>query len=302
MRTSVLTVFCLLAVTTLSATQERVDSSMETHVPILIDDGDQHISPEVLVDKRQLVNLVADLDSNYEERGSSKVDVSTTKASDKFQALMHIIEETQRPSADAFDLHTIPDKLNGQILIHWKIRVNNNGEYTYKVILRTTDVNNKENPVHKDVYKYHCKHYAYVDQFLCVSAKCEVTPFSPTPPPAIRCAMNYRFSQQVITTVYESTHESTTSNPNEDVYVQILQCMKEKVERLPPRGEEICFYIGFEPENIVSIEEMHSKLIEDGWKKTQDNTYERRTVVEERKAVGIIDQNEMTLVDGNIAP
>lgn len=228
-----------------------------------------------------------------------EVDVSAKRAAEQFEKLHNLMKDGigERTHLSHYILNVNPqtDNVNNTMLEEWRIGHGLDGQRNYKLILTTTDAYNEETPIHVQEIDFHCKFMEVVEHMLCIPDKCDLEPFETTPTPGVICAFNYRNSQKLLTTFYESSHSIDKEDLGDGLYESTIDCMKKKIERITLRGNIECYYEGFEPDNIVSREEMEKVLIEEGWKRLESGEFERETVVEEKEASGVVDTNEMTL-------
>lgn len=54
------------------------------------------------------------------------------------------------------------------------------------------------------------------------------------------------------------------------------------METVKPTKETVCYYTGFQPNNIVSMEELETKLRDEGYKKDDNGQWVRKGEVIER--------------------
>lgn len=251
----------------------------------------------VVVDNRGSMDLANGIEDVIHQ-GNNNVDISTKRASVMFQMLENKMAELQNPShLSHFVMNEIEGNENGQLLEEWRIGTDTLGHKIYEVIIKTLNINaeNPEDRVHQQLVLFQCKFFEYYEEMICVPEHCDLTPFINTPTPGVVCAKNYRYSQELITTLYESSHTTDREDVGAGIYDLSLECMKKKIETLPVRGEEICYYEGFEPENITPLSEMEANLFADGWVRLEDGTYQRESVVESKNTDVRVDENEMTI-------
>jgi hypothetical protein len=243
------------------------------------------------------VNLANDVDVN-EINTDGVIDVSAARAAKVFEKLHFVMDagfgELTHLSHYVLNVNSEVED-NNTMLEQWRIGHDENGQRTYMLILKTTDRFNLENPVHTQMVKFQCKYEEYVEHMLCIPDKCDLEAFETSPPPGIICAWNYRQSQRFLTTVYESSHDVSHQDLGDGVYESSIDCMKKKIEKMSLSGIWECYYKGFEPDNIVSIAEMEKALLSEGWRRLENGTYERETVVEDKDASAVVNENNMTL-------
>lgn len=243
------------------------------------------------------VDLANNVDVN-EINTDGEVDISAKRAAQVFEHLHFIMEagfgEMSHLSHYVLNVNSDVED-NNTMLEHWRIGHDENGQRTYMLIIKTTDRYNLEEPVHEQIIKFQCKYEDYVEHMLCIPDKCDLEAFETTPPPGIICAWNYRESQKFLTTVYESSHDTEHTDLGDGVYEASIDCMKKKIERMRLTGIWECYYKGFEPDNIVTLKEMEAGLLSDGWKRLENGSFERETVVEQKDASAVVDKNNMTL-------
>ena len=189
------------------------------------------------------------------------------------------------------------EDVNNTLLEEWRISRDLLGNQTYTLVLTTTNAYDEENPLHVQLIHFQCKYEEFVEHMLCIPNECSLEPFETTPTPGVVCAYNYRQSQKTLTTFYEASHTTSQEDLSDGLYESTIDCMKEKIEKLTVGSNIECYYKGFEPENIVSFEEMNKALIDEGWKRLEDGSYERRSIVEEKSASAKVDENNMTVTE-----
>ena len=249
------------------------------------------------VDLTKSVGALDEIQVIYHTEDNNVVDISTKRASDILGRMM--TEIGGRSSLTHYVLNKIEGVENGQLIEKWRIANDLMGKRIYEVIIQTTNINDLENPVHQQVVKYQCIHYEYAERTLCIHDGCSLDPFVPNPTPGVICAKNYRYSQELIAVVYESTHNSENTNLGEGVYDITLECMKNKIETMPIKGEEVCYYEGFKPLNITPISEIREKLEGEGWTELKDGTFERKSTIETKTADVKVDENNMAIESNN---
>lgn len=238
-----------------------------------------------------------------ETKNSGEVDVGAKRAADQFQILHDLMENGlgEQLHMEHFVLNVNPDTedVNNTMLEKWRIGEDENGVRNYSVTLTTTNVYDEENPQYRQTIKYQCKYEPIVEHMICIPDKCDLESFSATPTPGVLCAHNYRMSQRLLATVFESSHNTDKSDAGDGVYDLTIDCMKKKVETMEIGSTVECYYKGFEPANIVSYEDMNKSLLDEGWKRLEDGTYRRETVVEEKEGSAKVDQNNMALTENS---
>jgi len=256
--------------------------------------------PLPIVDERpNPVDLTNGINVNSTVSGG-EVDVGAKRAAQEFEKLHDIFERAGwRTHLSHYVLNVNPDTedVNNTLLEEWRMSRDLEGQLTYTLVLTTTNAYDEKNPLHVQIIKYQCKYEKMVEHMLCIPNECSLEPFETTPTPGVECAHNYRQSQKTLTTFYEASHTTDQQDLADGLYESTIDCMKEKIEKLTIGSTVECYYKGFEPSNIVSFEQMNKALIDDGWKRLEDGTYERKTVVEEKSASAVVDENGMTLTE-----
>ena len=256
-------------------------------------------TPPIVDERPNPVDLSNGINVNSNVEGG-EVDVGAKRAAVEFEKLYHLLQkEGFRTHLSHYVLNVNPDTedVNNTLLEEWRISRSLLGELTYTLVLTTTNAYDTENPLHVQLIHFQCKYEDYVEHMLCIPDKCSLDPFEATPTPGVICAYNYRQSQKTLTTIYEASHTTDQVDLADGLYESTIDCMKEKIEKLKISGNIECYYKGFEPENIVSYEEMNKALIDEGWKRLEDGTYERKSIVEEKSASALVDENNMTVVE-----
>ena len=254
------------------------------------------------------VDLSNDIDVN-EVNESAEVDVSAKRAAEVFGKLHEIMAKGQGElshySHYVLNVNNDTDSMNNTLLEHWRIGHDDLGARTYSLIITTTDHMNEEEPIHEQIVKFQCKYEEVVEQMVCIPEKCDLEPLETEPSPGVICAFNYRQSQTYLSSVYESTHSITDDDLGDGVYESTLECLKKKIENITVFGVYQCYYKGFEPNDVVTLEEMNEKLIDEGWKRIEDpkmpwgSKYSRESVVEEKTASAKVDENNQTLTEAS---
>ena len=113
--------------------------------------------------------------------------------------------------------------------------------------------------------------------------ECDLKPFTPVPTPAVLCATNYSFSQSLVQVLFDSKMTQKQEPKDEDIYELVLQCIRDKKESVKLTGNEVCYYAGFEPNNIVSLEEMTANMKKENWNSTTEGDTEFKRVTQTDK-------------------
>lgn len=246
------------------------------------------------------VDLTNGINVNKEVVGG-EIDVGAKRAAQEFEKLYKILEDGLgwRTHLSHYVLNVNPETedVNNTLLEEWRISRDEQGQPTYTLVLTTTNAYDEENPLHVQIIKFQCKYEKYVEHMLCIPDKCSLEPFETTPTPGIICAFNYRQSQKMLTTFYESSHETDKTDVGDGVYDATIDCMKKKIETLTIGSTIECYYKGFEPDNIVTFEQMNKGLIDEGWKRLEDGSYRRESIAEKVKGSAQVNENDMTLTE-----
>ena len=183
----------LLAIPTLQARQEKQSTSVPMPEPI-----DLRPSP---IDLSNGVEV-------HETINSGEVDVGAKRAAEMFTHLHDLMEngDGQQIHLEHFVLNVNPDTedVNNKLLEKWRIGMNDDNTRNYSVTIKTTNVYDEENPSYSQTILYQCKFEDIVEHMVCIPDKCDLESFNATPTPGIVCAHNYRMSQRLLTTVFES--------------------------------------------------------------------------------------------------
>lgn len=285
--------FLIIAFFALSSTSFLMDD-----FPLSVSPPNRRPLPDLtMVDRRTPVDLTNGIDI-HEHNDTNEVDISSTRASEIFTTLITQMQETNQSTMSKYVLNHIEDSdENGNLLEHWYIGMSGDGTRLYSVTLKTTNLNDVENPVHSELIKFKCKYFLYADQTICIPEKCSLDSFVPVVTPSMKCAHNYRKSQNLITTIYESSHTTDKKDMGDGLYELTLECMKTKVETMIPNGSDVCYYEGFEPENITSLEQLEETLFDEGWKRLSDGTYKKKVIVEEKTAEVVVNEEQNKIDD-----
>ena len=258
-----------------------------------------HVEPDHSVDLREQIDLTEDVSHPIHKIvGTHRVDISTKRASRVFRSMEHTMRRGELTSYKFF-LYQLEGLENGEMLVKWRIGTGDMGQREYTVTITTTDINDLDNPIHQQSVAFQCTNYEYYEKTLCVPFHCDLDPFKPEATPAEKCARNYHYSQTLIATVRESSYDLDQNDLGDGLYDETLNCYKQKVETMPVFSNEICYYEGFEPENITPLSEIEEKLFDDEWKKLEDGTYQRISERVKKTAEVRVDEEEMTLDDKN---
>ena len=275
-----------------------VSFAMTESPPVLIVDPvpGPHDKENPLDLRPAAVDLTDGIDHLIERKQRKRVNISTKKATEVFTKMERNMAKGQIV-AFKYVLYEQQGVENGELLVTWRIGQNRNGARNYTVTLTTTNVNDPENPIHKQRVAFRCKYSEYIEKVICGPKQCELEPYEPVETPSIKCARNYRYAEHLISTVWESSHDLDKNDLGDGIYDTTLDCFRQKVETMPVHSNEICYYEGFEPENITPLSELEDKLFEDGWKRLENGTYERITNRIKKTAEVRVNENEMTMDD-----
>ena len=234
------------------------------------------------------------------------IDLSPAAAARRFRELMGMNQlEGERNMRMKYVLHNNvgQDAGSNRLLEEWALINENNGLYRIIVLLRMLDLNNTrlENGIKENVFEYTCKYYKPQDIAICKPEKCDFMNVTPPTDPVQICVNNYHQSQMVLDTVRVSSQTQKPQNVGEELQNLIVHCIEQHIENLTVHGETICYYKGFEPENIVSFKDMRKKILaEPGWMETDEaGTFRRTTTVKEWEIVSHIDTSIPALLKEN---
>ena len=261
------------------------------------------------VDTRADTNLGTKVDGKYilgvQVDNLTDLDVSTQRASELFDTMYSKWKSDSYPSfIKTTFFHMQDGEENMKMVETWELYVTKNlvGSHDnniegvgsngtsigFKVILKTEDKNNTENNEHHQTIDFKCKHYEILNSSICMPIECNLEPFTPVPTPAIRCATNYSQSQELVQVVFDSRATQKQEPADKDIYNLVLECIRAKTEKTKLVGNEVCYYAGFEPNNIVSLEEMTKTMKQDNWVASNDGGTEFERVTEtDRKSLDV---------------
>jgi hypothetical protein len=220
---------------------------------------------------------------------SNNIDVSAKKAVEIFKELS-LIEQVERVEYNMrmkYILHTNVERDAGsnRLLEEWAMESGPQGVKNLVVRLRMLDLNQTqiEEQVHETMVRYHCKHWADVDEYFCLPDLCDFSVVKPPKDPVKVCVNNYRQSQMTLNVVNEATNTQEPRIVGEEIQLLIVHCIQTQIETVKIYGENVCYYEGFKPENMLTYEEMKASIIANkDWVETEEaGTFQRTTVIKE---------------------
>lgn len=260
-----------------------------------------------LADRRDVnKSLIQREDVETDVTTSSYIDLSPAAASAKFREMMAMEAlEGERNIRMKYVMHNNigDDPGSNRLLESWAMTNLDNGLHSLTVVLRMLDLNNLElkNGIKENVFEFTCKYYKAQDICICKPEKCDFMNVKPPTDPVQICVNNYRQSQMVLDTVNVASQTQKPDVVGEELQNLIVLCMEQKIETLTIHGESICYYKGFEPENIVTYEDIKGKITsEPGWAETDvAGTFQRTTTIKEWEIVSKIDTSIPKLIEEN---
>ena len=260
-----------------------------------------------LLDQRDINKKLMERDDvETDVTTSAYIDLSPAAAAKHFRQLLAMNQlEGERNIRLKYIMHTDigQDAGSNRLLEEWGLTNMDNGLYNIQVRLRMLDLNNLdlENGIKENVFEFTCKMYKVQDVAICKPEKCDFMNVTPPTDPVQICVNNYRQSQMVLDTVRVASHTQKPETAGEELQNLIVLCMEHHIETLTIHGESICYYKGFEPENIVTYEDIRSKITsEPGWIETEKaGTFERTTTIKEWEIVSKIDTSIPALLEEN---
>lgn len=247
-----------------------------------------------------------DFETSYSTDNS--IDISSEKAARVFKELK-MIEQTEGHVLDMrmkYILHTDEQRDAGmnRVLEEWGLKHGSDGLFDLTVRLRVLDLNNLqlEGGVQESTISYHCKEWSDMDVHVCIPSKCDFHGIEQPTDPVKVCVTNYRQSQIMLNVVNEATNTQQPVKVGEETQLLIVHCIQTHIETITIYGDNICYYKGYEPQNIVSYEEMHNKIVANGdWVETEKaGSYQRSTVVKEWQVDSLIDLSVPDLIGEKI--
>ena len=106
---------------------------------------------------------------------------------------------------------------------------------------------------------------------------CDLTHFQPKPTPATLCEDSYHQSQDIIKFTFSSVKEVSSTE-------DFIECVKTNMNKVVPSPTMMCFYVGFEPKNLVSLKEYEEEILSEGYRKNADGEYIKKTGTEVSRA------------------
>lgn len=219
--------------------------------------------------------LASDKKSN-----TNKIDLSSQTVTPIFESLnTEYLLTAPAPKYRNF-LYTTTAEVNNEMLITYRIDRN----HKFVIIIRTTNHNstNPDEEIHRQRLVFNCKTLDVVDEFLCMPKKCDLSNFEPIKTPAVECEDHYKESQVLI----EYTMDSVKNvSQTED----FIECVREHFEVVVPNPKSMCYFVGFRPDNIVPLEDLEQKLLDEGYEKIGDE-YVKKSLLETNIAQVKVDE------------
>jgi hypothetical protein len=227
---------------------------------------------------------------------SNRIDLSPSAASNMFRQLhsMNVVEG-ERNMRMKYILHQNigNDQGSNRFLEEWSMVNNNDGFYSVVVRMRMLDLNNlsDDDGITESMLSFTCKHYSEQDVYVCLPDKCDFHGVVPPATPVQICVNNYRQSQILLDTVKTATSTQEPKTLGDDTQLLIVLCMEKYIETITVQGENICYYEGFKPENMVTYEQLKENITKSGeWVETEKaGSFQRTTIVKEWEVVSKID-------------
>jgi hypothetical protein len=236
----------------------------------------------------------------------TEINLSSGKASNLYKQMYEEMKKTGLGSVKRYIVHTLenPDNapgyttadMNNKLVEEWDLSTDEKGSPVLSAKIHTKNVNNPTNPISTEEMQFGCRYYAKAEDYFCTPLECDFKPNVLTSTPAQKCVNHFEKSNTMMKTVFlaaEKEKEPTGS----DTYKWIVECFSQKVEDLTFKGSEVCFYEGFEPENLVSLADLEKMLNEDGFYYKSDNTFTRKTVTEHHRVEVDVNSKEQSITD-----
>lgn len=236
----------------------------------------------------------------------TEINLSSGKASTLYKQMYEEMKQTGLGAVKRYIVHSLenPDNapgyttadMNNKLVEEWDLSTDGEGNPILSARIHTKNVNNPTNPISTEEMKFGCRFYAKAEDYFCTPYECEFKPNVLTSTPAKKCVKHFEKSSTMMKTVFlaaEKEKEPTGS----DTYRWIVECFSQKVENLTFKGSEVCFYEGFEPENLVSLEDLEKTLNEDGFYYDSDNTFTRKTITEHHRVEVDVDSKNQQITD-----
>ena len=273
----------------------------------------EHVDPNVqagstLFDLRKSdMELRTRDDVNTMYVDTNDIDLSAKKARNVFKELRNIDQvDGARNMRMKYILHTDANRDVGsnRFLEEWSMEPKENNMFSVVARLRMLDLNDTTNSqgFQETIVKFDCKHHLAQKLHICIPEKCSFEGLVKPTDPVQKCVANYRESQMVLSVVNESTDTQVPKTVGDEVQLLMIKCMQKQIETLTVRGDTICYYEGFKPENMVTYKEMkESILANNDWVETDTaGTFSRTTVIKEWEIDTLIDTSVPELVEEEI--
>lgn len=267
------------------------------------------LNGQTIFDQRNLDTKLGsrdDIETVYST--SNNIDLSANKATMMFKELRQIehVEGAELNMRVKYILHTNVEREIGsnRLLEEWAMEHNSDGVDNLWVRLRVLDLNQTqlEDQVTEQMVGYHCKHWEDVDTYFCLPNRCDFDVVKPPKDPVKVCVNNYRQSQMTLNVVNEATNTQEPISAGEEIQNLIVHCIQTQIETLTIYGENVCYYEGFKPENLVSYEEMRQNILaNEDWVETDSSgTFQRTTIVKEWVIDSTIDTSKPAITENQI--
>jgi len=227
---------------------------------------------------------------------SNRIDLTPSAASRMFRTLHSMdVVDGERNMRMKYILHQNigSDQGSNRFLEEWSMVNNNDGFYSVVVRMRMLDLNNlsDDDGITESMLTFTCKHYSEQDVYVCLPDKCDFHGVVPPATPVQICVNNYRQSQILLDTVKTATSTQEPQALGDDTQNLIVLCMEKYIETITVQGENICYYEGFKPENMVTYDQLKANILASGeWVETENaGSFQRTTVIKEWEVVSRID-------------
>lgn len=232
-----------------------------------------------LQDNRKPLDLSTSVQGQVDEKiNSNKIDITAETVTPIFRDMLDEHKETGN-MIEKNVFYKIDKQINNNTLVQYRVYKNPKGRVIYKVIIHSTNDNaaNPKKRKHIQRMRFKCKNMRFIKTFMCIPAHCKLRNYEPEPTPAMKCEDSYNRSQALVTEAFEVMKDVKKLKA-------MIDCINKKVQVMALNKKSVCYYAGFRPNNIVSLEELSLKLKRQGWKKQKDGTFKRVVSVDQRSA------------------
>lgn len=246
------------------------------------------LSAQEIRDLRPTVDLLADAQVN-QKIISDSIDLSSEQIAKTFEPLYKSLKTSQINQVSKTELYVLPDEtktINNHIHVTYRVDsapVNEDFRYTVLIQAPNTLAEKEEKRLFQQTLEYKCRYFTLEDDhqiFICVPKNCELQEYV-IDTPQKKCEQNYHYSQDSMQLIY------LEPNVTENEKRAIIECITKGVEPATITMDEVCYYVGFKPENLdlVGKDKVEQQLAEKGYVWNEQNKrYEREVLVKTETA------------------